>query len=340
MPVLSAISYGPGVLALMCEGGIVSAVLSNSIYLQSEGGDLVGLVDSRRADGPITIRVSGLDRVVGTLKGVAGGCFTANSLVLNICDSLEIDMTKAVPWVPPAVTLTANNDELHEAIVELHSTICALDAKSGLGPLVSAMPVAFQTKMNVLVTSDTIAGDPVLRRAAGAFAALEENWEAGDAAGAANTATRLLGLGPGLTPSGDDALAGLIATLKWFEQDSERAKPMGRSIAKAVLKEAPICTTRLSAQLLGYAAQGLLYEPAMRLGAALLAGRKDSIGAAAIQLFEIGHTSGTDIAVGVLVGAMLCARRWTMDDGRWTMDDGRQTIAIHRPSLIVCNRPT
>ncbi len=290
----------------MREGGIVSAVLSNSIYLQGEGGDLVGLVDSRRADGPITIRVSGLDRVIGTLKGVAGGCFTANGSVLNISESLEIDMAKAVSWVPPAVTLKANNDELHEAIAELHSTICALGAKSGLGPLVSAMPVPPQAKMNVLVTSDTITGDPVLRRAAGAFAVLEEGWEASDAVGVANAATSLLGLGPGLTPSGDDALAGLIATLKWFEQDSQRAKHMGRSIAKAVLREAPICTTRLSAQLLGYAANGVLYEPAMSLGAALLAGRRECIEAAALRLFEIGHTSGTDIAVGVLVGARLC----------------------------------
>lgn len=281
-------------------------MLSNAVYLQSEGGDLVGLVDSRKANGPITIRVSGLEGTLSALRDMAGRGFVGDGTALNISQCLDINMQEATPWVPPAITLTASPHELRETLRELHSIICSTGAKLGLGPLALAMPLPFEPNANPLVTSYAVSGDPLQRRATHALTMLEEGWNQGDAESAASSATRLLGLGPGLTPSGDDFLAGLLATLKWFEQYPRRqhAPHVDRVMAEVIVREAQARTTTLSSQLLAHAANGLLYEPAMTLGAALLTGQTNALRPAAQQLFEIGHTSGTDMAMGMLVGAL------------------------------------
>jgi hypothetical protein len=66
---------------------------------------------------------------------------------------------------------------------------------------------------------------------------------------AADLVRRLLGAGPGLTPAGDDVLAGLLVGLWSFGQPAE-------SLRLAVLAGLPAGTTDLSAALLRCAARG------------------------------------------------------------------------------------
>src|SRR5207302_1665531 len=91
----SALSYGPGAAALMYGRGVVCAVFSNGIYLQDESGNLAGLVDSQKADGPITIRVSGLAAALPVLSSMVGARFEGDGSTLNIGGRLVIDMAKA-----------------------------------------------------------------------------------------------------------------------------------------------------------------------------------------------------------------------------------------------------
>ena len=71
------------------------------------------------------------------------------------------------------------------------------------------------------------------------------------------------------------------------------------------MAEAPSRTTHLSARLLAYAADGILYEPAMSLGAVLFAGRIADIEPSAQRLFGLGHTSGADMSLGIALGTIL-----------------------------------
>ena len=79
------------------------------------------------------------------------------------------------------------------------------------------------------------------------------------------------------------------------------------TLSTAIITESARRTTRLSARLLYHATYGLLYEPAMLLGAALFATNTGGLESASRRLFAIGHTSGTDIATGILLGALLAA---------------------------------
>lgn len=120
--------------------------------------------------------------------------------------------------------------------------------------------------------------------------------------GAVTAAERLVGLGPGLTPSGDDVLAGLLVTLRHLGTATgvERAVRLGGWLAAAVTFDARTRTTPLSATLLHCAARG---EACPEVIAVLrgLAGRQP-LEPALRRLHSLGHTSGADLDQGIAIG--------------------------------------
>ncbi|MGI5272849.1 DUF2877 domain-containing protein [Nonomuraea sp. CA-218870] len=120
--------------------------------------------------------------------------------------------------------------------------------------------------------------------------------------GAVTAAERLVGLGPGLTPSGDDVLAGLLVTLRHLGRatGAARALDLAGWLAATVTFDARTRTTPISATLLHCAARG---ESCPEVIAALrgLAGRQP-LEPALRRLCGLGHTSGADLAQGVAIG--------------------------------------
>jgi hypothetical protein len=117
-----------------------------------------------------------------------------------------------------------------------------------------------------------------------------------------NLVLGLLGLGPGLTPAGDDLLTGLLVGLS--------PRPDLRDpLAAAVQRHAPARTTWLSAELLRLAAAGLA-APAVVAVADALAGHggDDSLPRALPALLAVGHTSGLALARGLLLAARTTSR--------------------------------
>ena len=107
----------------------------------------------------------------------------------------------------------------------------------------------------------------------------------------------LLGRGPGLTPEGDDLLAGVLVGLA--------GRPDLRDpLAAAVLAEAPRRTGWLSTQLLEHAAHGRAV-PALVAVADAVNGHGDdgALARALPRLLAVGHTSGRALARGLLLAA-------------------------------------
>jgi Protein of unknown function (DUF2877) len=104
---------------------------------------------------------------------------------------------------------------------------------------------------------------------------------------------RLVGAGPGLTPSGDDVLCGVLLGLRLLG----RARDLPR-LWDAVAPRLSTTTT-LSAALLVEAVQGYAVPPVIELGDALVAGDVLGVSAAAAQVLAVGHTSGADLLAGL-----------------------------------------
>ncbi|HEX4811158.1 MAG TPA: DUF2877 domain-containing protein [Nonomuraea sp.] len=136
----------------------------------------------------------------------------------------------------------------------------------------------------------------------GAVAALAAGCARGWLMGAVSAAEQLVGLGPGLTPSGDDVLAGLLVTLRHVGAASgtTRAVWLADWLAAAVTFDAGTRTTPLSATLLHCAARG---EACPEVTAVLrgVAGAQ-ALGPALRGLRRLGHTSGADLAQGIAIG--------------------------------------
>jgi hypothetical protein len=101
----------------------------------------------------------------------------------------------------------------------------------------------------------------------------------------------LVGLGPGLTPSGDDFLMGALAVLDALGQTNMHA-----ALGHAVAAGAPALTSPLSACFLRAAAAGHVGECLHAMVAAALIADVEAALAAARR---IGHTSGWDALTGV-----------------------------------------
>jgi hypothetical protein len=101
----------------------------------------------------------------------------------------------------------------------------------------------------------------------------------------------VIGLGPGLTPSGDDFLAGALAVLDALAEHEVHAA-LGRAIERAPAG----ITSALSLCLLKAAAKGYVGERLWGAAAALVCG--DASGAIAL-IQTIGHSSGWDMLAGM-----------------------------------------
>ncbi len=101
---------------------------------------------------------------------------------------------------------------------------------------------------------------------------------------------RLVGRGPGLTPSGDDALAGALLVA--------HALDAGSALADAVRARLR-ATTAVSAALLDAAAGGYAARPVVTLVDAAVAGDADAVRRALPGVLAIGHTSGADTVTGI-----------------------------------------
>lgn len=196
---------------------------------------------------------------------------------------------------------------------------------AGLGPGRDARPLAILGEM----ASDHHIG--IAATDARPLAALGA--AAGDHAASVATATAMLGRGPGLTPSGDDVLAGYLTGAVAFGLDAA-------ALRQAIADLAPARTTALSAALIWHAARGECIDELATVAAVLTsqprleseqssdracrpasvghssgAGPAGSLGIAAegalhrlaeravSRLLSVGHSSGAALALGLVIAA-------------------------------------
>lgn len=119
----------------------------------------------------------------------------------------------------------------------------------------------------------------------------------GDGKASARFAGAVIGLGPGLTPSADDAMTGILALLWGASARGYCAQPPEQALGEALLDR----TTEVSAKYLRCAREGEFSQPLLNLANAVLdkdAGRLEPLVA---QVGDTGGTSGMDLLYGALL---------------------------------------
>ena len=116
----------------------------------------------------------------------------------------------------------------------------------------------------------------------------------GLAAGRGDAVPALLGRGSGLTPVGDDVLAGWLATVV-------ASSTGGTAVADEVGRLASGSTTLLSSTLLACARRGDVIPQFRAVLLDLGASREGDVGGSVDALLRVGHTSGAGMVLGTLL---------------------------------------
>ena len=115
-------------------------------------------------------------------------------------------------------------------------------------------------------------------------------------------ATKLLGFGEGLTPEGDDIIAGAIASHLLLAGAVGRETGCLDAFTEPLHELSRTRTTSFSASLIRHASAGRVSAPFADLLKALTG--RGSLDAATEELLAVGHTSGPALVGGILVGGL------------------------------------
>lgn len=288
-PSLSASSIGAIAAELLDEGGEVEviAAFDRSAYLMcSRGLVCVGLPSIGR--GPINVLVSDQSqwpggRAFGLHEGVKG---VAGRRQLSIGPDLVITTQGAPVWTPPAFPETAS---FERGVAVLRAAMPARLPTDGLAALV------FDPSARSAMTPTAQAGAPQIAALAAALPATIASGRWSD--DAMRAALLLLGLGPGLTPSGDDFLGGVMLALTARGQAGLRD-----ALWESLAGELDDLTVPVSAMHLSAAADGMGAEAVHDLINALAAGDEPLIMPALNLVLALGATSGADTVAGLAAG--------------------------------------
>ena len=154
-----------------------------------------------------------------------------------------------------------------------------------------------------------------------------------DMAKAERAARALAGLGPGLTPSGDDTLGGFIGVLALAGSQPRIDVMVNKRLAEVIADAARPRTTLLSATLLAHAARG---ETAEQVGELLMAltlpvEADAEVLQAAKRVLAYGATSGGDTLLGLLLGLQATGSDYSID---YTGEDYGDTGAAQAQYLL------
>jgi hypothetical protein len=292
---VKALSISRQVFDMVKREGLASWVLANyhrACNLVTSQGEIIALVGPSTSsgrgpaigNGPLNIVIE----ETGVLKQVKPGwtaVFSDGQLVLG--DSLVVSLDGAQLWRPEVnwECLISQRRSLEDSLAALCGWLSQNnEPKIALRGLSNPLPhnLAFLTTARAGIKG------------------LQHALRDGDRSGIRENAARLAGLGPGLTPAGDDYLVGLMAGLRVWPGPLENSELSPDEACQIILEATEGRTTLLSRAFLHSAKEGLFGENWHRLLAELAGGEAIGIQRAARRILSSGATSGADTLAGFL----------------------------------------
>jgi hypothetical protein len=250
------------------RAGQVHSVFTHAVNLKV-GDELWTVTDRGGHDAAFTVRLAGA-ALPGDLGARPGDPVYVRSRHIR-AGTAVIDARTAVRWTPARYGVDLSG--LSQRAAELEA---------------AARPVAW-------AGSWPLAGGVAEALAAGCRGDLD------DAVG------RTTGRGPGLTPSGDDVLVGILAVLTAPGVEA-RCEPVAARLRSA-LTPTLAATSDISRALLRQASQGHVSRPVWELARALLSGSPTaSFSQARADVLSTGATSGGDTCAGLIAACQLLSR--------------------------------
>jgi hypothetical protein len=279
---LQALEAGPTAARALAgsETGSVIAAFESSFYVDL-ASVLVCVGGRNFPMGPLNVRTSAWDNAVASV--IPGTPVSVYDRWLDIGLHFAIDCRSVTPWRAPRIGAWSLNS-LHNGLSMLSGMANHRVHVAGLSRL-------------VFDPLHTGTDNSFHNRAAFAIGVIRA-WLSGTVSErkvAVDGVQALIGLGPGLTPSGDDFLVGMMVALGEVHEHE-----LLKVLSAMVLEFARVRTSSISAAHLKAAVEGLGTQALHRTIQSIACGG-GNLANSLSALTEIGHSSGWDALAGAIV---------------------------------------
>jgi hypothetical protein len=293
---------GKTALGLLTPGacGRVLAGFSGVSYLVTEQAELFWLASENAPMHQRGMRIAG-----PFPKLAAGERFSIGGKNIKIAPDFQVDFGDASTWT--ASTIPAETaleiEKIPARVKSLFLNSFDLSQAGGFGRLIPKILSLAAGQLD-----DEAEIDPVLALAWLGIHEIAKACLLRDMPGLLQEANALVGLGEGLTPSGDDFLGGLLFCVNTIQRLYPGIINLDSSEQALFIESAKQRTHLISFTLLKDLSNGQAVEPLHELIHSVLSDRPPESIRPVSCLTQIGHSTGWDLLTGVLTGLLLTFR--------------------------------
>jgi len=262
--------------------GYVHSVFDRTINVEcSENGELYTLACQHLDNAPNTMLID-MDRF-SELAIKVNDIVYADQRIVHIGDQLSIAMDQVTTWecqlpfFPNDIESVINHLAFTKEIIEQCGKC------GGMKPDLTTSSIFEQETSRLLSVRSLMLQEALLEHRV---------------SDALRHVAGLIGLGPGLTPSGDDFLVGLLSTFNMENSPGRIYQGFGEKIVDV----ARTLTNEISYTALKQASKGRVRESITRLLHSITCGKQEELILSLDKVLNIGSSSGTDIVYGIISG--------------------------------------
>ena len=280
--------------------GKVLARFSKAIYLSSSQNEILWLT---AGDSPMHRR--GI-KLQGTLpKPAAGSTYRVHADTLEFEGGFQISLDQLRVWKPERVQSYGRfcRSEISRTLYESLTSLWVLPSPKGFGCLLPEIVrmTGGKTKPNIGFSKA-----PVLQLAWPGVRDTIEALRLQSYEQVLPSAAQIIGLGEGLTPSGDDYLGGLLFAREMLTKSLGDVPVYQQHDLNSFLAYAKRNTNAISYTILADHAKGYGMETLHQFVYAILGGEPtERIQNLMVRLITVGHSTGWDFLAGALTGMLV-----------------------------------
>ena len=269
--------------------GRIAAMFRSSIYF--EAGSLLLCLGTRAMEpGPLNAVTTAPPETDWTTSGMRGYARARLSKSeIRVGRRYRFPLSDCSEWSPEAIRLPVNPRVLAKGIAAFKARAVGAVPDAGLGQFIvrGFVPKRHHFVCRAAETSITNAKRWLFQAFVGPRDAAVEK---------ARWVKKLIGLGPGLTPSGDDFLGGMMIALHSIGEHGLCSRLWPEIYQSAAASTNPISFTHLKA-----ASEGMGSKCIHRAISDMTGGNAEAMFGSMVGINRIGHTSGWDTVAGIVL---------------------------------------
>lgn len=281
---------------------VVHSIFKEAINLMDDSGELITLLTENKDLAPMSIVIMG--RASSFRKILANDVVeVSNNGMTFVHSELQLDFSNAV-GIPCNLYLKGESLDLEEQIFKMNmmrSILCDRGEASGILPLLDSV----ERYKELVMDSCGLRMNTYCEFIQEVFMEIIKNLDRKDFDGVVSWLPKFIGFGPGLTPSTDDFLTGVILTYIASAMMGEDSIEAVEEFAQNVYKFSVERTTKVSETMLKQVALGRASENHLKVVQSLFKDNNLNFDFQVKRVLANGATSGADFLLGVYCAMVL-----------------------------------